>query len=249
MLLAVDIGNSSSKFGIFGDNLLKSKFSIPTVHGQTADELYSQIVSKLDAEISAFVVSTVVPELKNPYIELSKNYFHTEPVFVDSTFDFGLEIRYCPRENLGADRIVAAFAGAQKYGKPCLVCDFGTATTIDAVNSNGEYLGGIITPGINTLADALFTNTATLPRVELEKPEKIIGNSTVSSIQAGIFYGYIGLVEGILRRMLEETGENPRIIATGGFAELISENCPLIEITDENLMLDGLNLLYRKTRN
>jgi type III pantothenate kinase len=147
---------------------------------------------------------------------------------------------------VGADRLVGAFAAVEKYGKPCLVCDFGTATTIDAVNSRHEYLGGIIAPGLNTLAEALFLKTSRLPHVEIRKTEKVIENTTVGCIQSGIFYGYIGLTEGVISRMIEELSEKPKVIATGGFSRIIAENCPLIEITDENLILDGLRLIFRK---
>jgi type III pantothenate kinase len=248
MLLAIDIGNSSVKFGAFENEVLQRKFSIPTVQTLTADEIYSRIFPQIPSEISAVIVSSVVPELKSSFQELFTEKFGVEPIFVDSSFDFGLENKYVPPENLGVDRIIAAFAAVKKYGKPCVVCDFGTATTIDAINSKTEYLGGIITPGINTLSEALFLKTAKLPRVEIRQPEKIIGNSTVSSIQSGIFYGYIGLVEGILRRMIKELNETTRVVATGGFAALIAESCPIIETIDENLLLDGLRLIYQNAK-
>lgn len=248
MLLAIDIGNSSVKFGLFDNEILQRKFSIPTVRTLTADEIYSQILPQLLSKISAVIVSSVVPELKNSFSELFLENFNIEPIFVECKFDFGLKIKYFPLENLGVDRIVAAFAAVEKYGKPCIICDFGTATTIDAVNSKSEYLGGIITPGINTLSEALFSKTAKLPRVKIGKPENVIGNSTISSIQSGIFYGYIGLVEEILRRMIKELDETPRVIATGGFASLIAENCPIIETVDENLMLDGLRRIYQRIK-
>ncbi len=246
MLLAIDIGNSSVKFGVFENELLKNKFSLTTVRTQTADEIYSRILPQSIYKISAVIISSVVPELKNSFRELSVKNFNTEPIFVDNSYNFGLEIKYFPPETLGSDRIIAAFTAARKYGKPVIVCDFGTATTIDAINSKSEYLGGVITPGINTLSEALFSKTAKLPRVEISKPEKVIGNSTNSSIQSGIFYGYLGLVEGILQRMIKELNENPRIVATGGFAGLIAENCPIIETVDENLMLDGLQMIYER---
>lgn len=248
MLLAIDIGNSSIKFGVYKDEILVEKFTIPSVRNQTAEELHRQISSHLIREISNVVISSVIPELNDSFRAFCEKHLHVKAIFVDSSFDFGLKIKYFPPENLGSDRIVAAFAASEKYGKPCIVCDFGTAATIDAVNSKSEYLGGIITPGPNTLGEALFLKTSKLPRVEIKKPENVIGNSTVSSIQSGIFYGYIGLVEGILRRMKIELNETPKVIATGGFAKLIAENCELIEIVDENLMLDGLRLVYQKIK-
>ena len=246
MLLAIDIGNSSTKIGVFDNETILKRLIIPTIRSKTADQLYVSVEEDLKHQFSAIVVSSVVPELNDAFRELGENYFNRTPFFVDNSLDFGLPIKYSPPENLGIDRLVAAFAAARKYGAPVIVCDFGTATTIDAVSAANEYLGGIITPGMNTLSEALFIKTSKLPRVEIRKPETVIGGSTVHSIQAGIFYGYIGLTEGILRRMIAELGEQPKVIATGGFAALIAENCDLIETVDENLMLDGLRLIYEK---
>lgn len=246
MLLTIDIGNSSTKIGAFdGENLTK-RLTIPTIRSKNADEIYASIQDEIKGQFSAVVVSSVVPELNDAFRDLGEKYFNQTPLFVDNGLDFGLEIKYFPPENLGVDRLVAAFAAFRKYGAPVIVCDFGTATTIDAVNSSKEYLGGIITPGINTLSEALFIKTSKLPRVEIRKPATVIGNSTAHAIQSGVFYGYIGLTEGILRRMIDELGEQPKTIATGGFANLIAENCSLIETVDENLMLDGLRLIYDK---
>lgn len=247
MLLAIDIGNSSTKFGVFERENLIKRFTIPTIKGKTSDEIYDSIQEEIKFQVSAVVISSVVAELENAFRELAENHFGQTPVFVNHTFDFGFSINYNPPENAGADRLIAAFAAVEKYGKPCIVCDFGTATNIEVVNSQNEYIGGIIAPGINTLSEALFIKTSKLPRVEIRKTEKVIENSTISCIQSGIFYGYIGLVEGIISRMKKELGEKPRIIATGGFASLIAENCNLIKIVDENLMLDGLRLIWEKT--
>ncbi len=246
MLLAIDIGNSSTKLGVFDHETIVKRLTIPTIRSKTADEIYNTIQDEINGHFSAVVVSSVVPELNEAFRELGANHFNRTPFFVDNSLDFGLEIKYFPPENLGVDRIVAAFAAAEKYGAPAIVCDFGTATTIDAVSSKKEYLGGIITPGISTLSEALFIKTSKLPRVEIRKPETVIGNSTVGSIQSGIFYGYIGLTEGILSRMILELGEKPQVVATGGFAHLIAENCALIETVDENLMLEGLRLIYER---
>ncbi len=246
MLLAIDIGNSSTKLGAYDNENLSRRLTIPTIRSKNADDIYASIQDEITGRFSAIVISSVVPELNEAFRDLGEEYFNRTPFFVDNRQDFGLEIKYFPPENLGVDRIVAAFAAVEKYGAPVIVCDFGTATTIDAVNSRKEYLGGIITPGINTLSEALFIKTSKLPRVEIRKPETVIGNSTAHAIQSGIFYGYIGLTEGILRRMQGELGEQPKTIATGGFANLIAENCALIEIVDENLMLDGLRLIHEK---
>ena len=221
---------------------------------QTADEIGVLIrqmftVAEIDyKKIAAAIVSSVVPEQNFNFQKMSEKYFGLSAIFADSTFDFGLEIKYNPPSSIGIDRIVAASASVYKYGKPCVVCDFGTATTIDAVNSRNEFLGGTITPGINVLADALFEKTSKLPKVEIKKPETVIGNSTVASIQAGIYFGYAGLVGEIIRRMIEELGEKPKVVATGGLADFISKSCELIETVDETLMLDGLRLIYEKNR-
>lgn len=244
MLLAIDIGNSTIKFGVFdGENLL-DKFLIPTVRHQTADEIAFSIGSKLYANISAVVVSSVVPELKNSIENFSKNHFNISPFFVENDFDFGLKINYDSPESLGIDRLIAAFAAKEKYEIPCIVCDFGTATTIDVVNSNNEYLGGVIVAGINLLADALFQRTSKLPKVEIKRTEKVIGSSTIEAINSGVYFGYIGLTDGIIKRMIGELNEKPKVIATGGLASIIADGSEFIEVYDENLMLDGLRLIY-----
>ena len=244
MLLAIDIGNTSTKFGVFEDDTLVYRLSAPTVQEQTAEEIYNPV---LNQKIHAVIISSVVPELKRVYQRFSKVYYSVEPIFVDNSFDLGLKLNYTPIESLGVDRLIAAFAAIEKYGKPCIVCDFGTATTIDAVNSKGEFLGGIIAPGMDTMRESLFLNTASLPLIKLRKPENVIGHSTVTSIQSGIYYGYVGLVDGLIKRITEELGEQPKVIATGGFAELIAEGSELIRKLDQTLMLDGLRFIYERT--
>jgi type III pantothenate kinase len=252
MLLAIDIGNTNTSLGVFESENLITNWRIATVRNRTSDEigvLARQLfyVSEVNyKKVSAVLISSVVPELNFAIEKALTKYFELDAIFVDSTFDFGLKIKYNPPSSVGIDRIVAASAAIHKYGKPCVVCDFGTATTIDAVNSASEYLGGTITPGINVLADALFQKTSKLPKVEINKPETVIGDSTARSIQAGIYFGYAGLVEGIIRRMIEELGEQPKVVATGGLAGFISESCALIETVDETLMLEGLRLIYEK---
>lgn len=246
MLLAIDIGNSTIVFGIFENGGLISKFTVPTAHSQTAEEIYSQINSRINSKISRIFISTVVTETVEPFQKLSEKYLNLKPVFVDSSFDFGLEINYFPPESLGSDRIVAAFAAARKYKAPCVVCDFGTATTIDLVNSRNEFVGGIIAPGMKILADALRRKTSKLPEVEIIKPENVFGNTTQKAIQSGIYFGYIGLVDGIIERMIKEFGEKPNIISTGGFAEIIAESSEFVEIIEKDLILEGLYLLSEK---
>ncbi len=246
MFLAIDIGNSSTKFGVFDNETLVNRLIIPTLRSKTADEIYQSIQDELNFQFSAIVVSSVVPELKDLFQQLGEDYYNCSPFFVDNTFDFGLVNKYSSPETLGVDRIIAAFAAVEKYGAPMIVCDFGTAANFEVVNAKREYLGGIIAPGIQTLSDSLFLKTSKLPRVEVKKTAKVIENSTISCIQSGVFYGYIGLTEGILHRMINELGAKPKVIATGGFAKLIAENCDLIEIVDENLILEGLRLIGNK---
>lgn len=252
MLLAIDIGNTNTSLGVFAGENLTARWRMANVSERTSDEIGAfarQMFSlaEIDSQkVSAVIVSSVVPQLNIAFRKMSEKYFGRKAIFVDSTFDFNLEIKYNPPSSVGIDRIIAASAAVCKYGKPCIVCDFGTAATIDAVNSEGEYLGGTIAPGINVLADALFEKTSKLPKVEIKKPRTIIGNSTINSIQAGIYFGYAGLVEGILRRMISELDEKPQIIATGGLAVFIAEGCGLIETVDETLMLEGLRLVYER---
>ena len=249
ILLAIDIGNSATKFGVFDGENFVNYFSIPTKRDQSANEIYRLIQHKINGRVSFVIISSVVSELDNSYRELAENLFEAAVKFVDNKFDSRLKIKYFPPETLGTDRLIAAFAAVEKYGQPVIICDFGTATTIDAVNSAGEFLGGIITPGINVLADALFQRTSKLPKVELKKPESIFGNSTTKSIQSGIYNGYTGLVNGILQQMTDALGEKPKIVATGGFARLIAESAESIEIVDETLMLDGLRMIFQQDIN
>lgn len=254
MLLVVDIGNSNISLGVCeGENLI-AQWRMATVRERTADEygvLARQMLalSEIDfRKISAVIIASVVPPLNFTFQKMSENYFKRRAVFVDNTLDFGLKIKYNPPSDAGADRIVGAAAAVEKYGAPCIVADFGTATTFDAVNAKREYLGGVIAPGITIFSDALFRRAVKLPRVEIKKPEKIIGDSTVGSIQSGLYYGYAGLVDGILRRMIEELGGQTKIVATGGLAPLISPASEFIEAIDANLTLDGLRIIYEKIK-
>lgn len=246
MILTVDIGNSLIKFGVFDREKLISRFFIPTVREYDFSELSRLTKENLKYEFEAIIISSVVPQLHETFRQFTEKLFNLKPFFVDNTFDFGLKIKYDPPENLGVDRLINAFAAVNKYGKPCIVCSFGTATTIDFVNKDAEFAGGIIAPGMQTMADALNLKAAKLPQVEIRKPASVFGNSTVLAIQSGIFYGYIGLTEGILQKMFAESNEKPSVIATGGFSKLIGENSNLIEIVDANLTLEGLRLIRER---
>lgn len=252
MLLTIDIGNTNTALGVYDGEKLIAHWRMATANYRTSDEygvLARQMFSSagLDHEkIDAIIIASVVPPLNFTFKEMSKNYFAHEAIFVDNTVDAGLTIRYKPPSDVGADRIVDAVAAMHRYGKPCIVVDFGTATTFDAINSAGEYMGGVITPGITISSDALFQRAAKLPRVEIKKPERVIGDSTVGSIQSGLYYGYAGLVDGILRRMLAELGEGTHVVATGGLAPLISKASELIDTVDDTLTLEGLRLIYSR---
>lgn len=246
MLLSIDIGNSNSKFGLFENGKLTRQFFIETKRNQSPEDIFSQIKNKINGNLSAIIISTVVKELKETYNLIGENLFGQKPFFVDHTSDFGFSIEYVPPENCGSDRLVAAFAAVRKYGKPVIVCDFGTATNIEVVNRKNQYLGGVITPGPNTLGSILFEKTSKLPRVEFEKPATVIGKSTVGSIQSGIYFGYIGLVDGIIKRIKKELGENARIISTGGFAEIIAKDSKYVSTIEKNLVLEGLFFLHQK---
>lgn len=240
-ILAIDIGNSFTKFALFENETLQERLKIPTV--RYADDIS---IPDFNYKIHAVVIASVVPELRNAYCKFSENRFNLEPIFVDSTFDFGLKINYFPSESLGVDRLVNAFAAAEKYGAPCVVCSLGTATTIDLVNAKREFAGGIIAPGMRLMSESLFQKTAKLPQIEITQAEKIIGNSTVEAIQAGVYFGSVALVDGIVERMFDELGETAKVIATGGLAKEIAAESKRIEIVDENLLLEGLRLVYQK---
>ncbi len=242
MLLAIDIGNTLTKFGVFENDTLQNRTAVQTVRRQSADEIYRPEIENTHAVI----ISSVVPELNKAYRKFSQKHYHLEPLFVDSSFDFNLKIKYNPPDKLGVDRLTAAFAAVEKYGAPCIVADFGTATTIDAVNSKREFLGGIIAPGMQTMSEALFLKTPQLPKIEIKKPASVIGNSTEKAIESGIYFGYIGLVDGVIERMIDELGEKAKVVATGGFAKLIAESSVKIDVVDDNLLLEGLRLVYEK---
>lgn len=244
MILAIDIGNTTTKFGVFENETLIKRQIIPTIRSQSADEIYESIQGELNYNFDGVIISTVVPELNESFRKLAENHFNSDAIFVNHDFDFGFSINYNPPESVGIDRLIAAFAAVQKYGKPCIVCDFGTATNIEVVNSQNEYIGGIITAGMNLLAESLHQRTSKLPKIELREPEKVIGDSTVAAIQSGVYFGYIGLVDGLVKRMIDELGEKPKVMGTGGLVGLIAETSKTIEIVDENLMLEGLRMIY-----
>jgi type III pantothenate kinase len=254
MLLVIDIGNTNTSLGVYEGERLVTHWRLTTARSRTVDEwgvharnLFA--LAGLDFKsIDAIAVASVVPPLNFTLKQMAERYFDLSPLFIDHTVDTGVPILYEPPSDVGADRIVDAVAAIRKYGAPCIVVDFGTATTFDAINAKGEYLGGVITPGIAISSDALFQRTAKLPRVEIKRPENVIGSTTVEAMQSGLYHGYAGLVDGILSRMIDELGGTPKVIATGGLAPLIAKGSKLIQEVDENLTLDGLRLVYERAR-
>lgn len=254
MLLALDAGNTNITIGIFRDGKLADHRRLRTVREQTSDEwgiLLMNLVrfAGLDPkDLHGIIISSVVPPINSALAEMSQRYFDTEASFVTAETDTGLKILYDNQAEVGADRIVNSVAALHKYGGPCVIVDLGTAITFDAVSANAEYLGGIIAAGIGISAEALFSKTARLPLVDFKRPANVIGTNTVASMQAGLYYGAIGAIDGTLERLREELGPETRIVATGGHAGLIAGGSKYIRFVDENLTLDGLRLIWDRTR-
>ena len=253
MLLVIDIGNTNLALGLFQEDQLKHSWRVATRKEQMPDEYAVLFRNLLEVErlstsdVEAIVICSVVPPLNECFEHMSHKYFGVNSIFVEPAIQQIMPIRYHPASDVGADRIVNAVAAYQMYGGPAIVVDLGTATTFDAISQKGEYLGGIIAPGIGISAEALFLQAARLPRVEIRKPPLTIGNSTVTSVQSGLYFGYVSLVEGVLRRMRKEM-DTPHVTATGGLARLICEESEGIDRVEENLTLYGLRMFYERTQ-
>lgn len=254
MLLAIDVGNTNIVIGVFrGENLVHS-WRLTTIRERTSDELGILVTSLCErhevrhGDISGIVIASVVPPLTGTLVTMVTDYFGRVPLLFEPATSGAMPILYDNPAEVGADRIVNAIAALDQYGKglPIIVVDFGTATTFDAISAKGEYLGGVICPGPQISADALFQRAARLPRIDVRKPARVIGTNTVGSMQSGLFWGYVDMVEGLVRRMMAELGGAAVVVATGGLASVVAPESTLIEYVDPDLTLRGLRLVWER---
>lgn len=254
MLLAVDIGNTNITIGIYKDNQLINNFRLTTRLQRTSDEYGIMITSFMNAnhyptnELHDVIISSVVPKINYSFSSSIIKYFHIHPIFIGPGIKTGISIRIDHPSSLGADRLVDAAGAYFTYGGPCLVIDFGTATTYDVITDKGEFIGGATAAGIGITANALSSMAAQLPEIEISRPEHLISKNTISSMQAGIVYGYIGQTEYIIDKIKKEYGENLKVISTGGLGKIIANQTDRIDIYDINLTFKGLKIIYDKNK-
>jgi type III pantothenate kinase len=254
MLLAIDIGNTNITLGLYRGETLGPRWRLATNHERMPDEYGITLVQLFQHaghgpdDVEAVVIASVVPPLTSTLVQACRVYLEREPLVVDAGVKTGVRVRYEDPRQVGADRVADAAAVQKLYGGPACVVDFGTGTTFDAVSAEGDYLGGAIAPGIGIAAEALFQRAAKLPRVDLVRPPSVIGRNTVNSMQSGLLYGYVGLVEGMVARFRAELGPNMKVIGTGGLAEVIVRETKVIDILAPWLTLDGLRIIYELNR-
>lgn len=258
MLLALDVGNTNTVLGLYrldGEKPeLAAHWRVTTHRTQTVDEYGVFFVNLFEMhglspdQVTHIMIASVVPPVESTLRQVCEAYFHVEPIFVEPGIKTGMPMLIDNPTELGADRIADCIAAYERYGGPCIVVDFGTATKFEVISARGEYLGGAIAPGLGLSADALFSRAARLSRVDIKRPAKVIGTNTVTHLQSGLYFGYIGLVDGILERIFEELGTQPQVIATGGLARMIAADSRHIKIIDDLLTLEGLRLLFERNR-
>lgn len=250
MLLTIDAGNTNITMGLYQNETLTNHWRLATIHEHMPDEYGLKFIGLLSHagyspnDLTGICMASVVPPLTGKIVDACQTYLHQSPLVVDAGVKTGVRIRYEDPRAVGADRIVDAAAVQKLYGGPACVVDFGTGTTFDAITAEGDYLGGAIAPGINIGADALFQRTAKLPRVDIQKPPSVIGRNTVHAVQSGLFFGYVAMVEGMVARFRQELGASMKVIATGGLAEIVARETPVIQIIAPWLTLDGLRLIW-----
>jgi type III pantothenate kinase len=252
LIFVFDVGNTNIVLGVYEEDVLKYHWRVETNRNRTEDEYGMIIKSLFDhsgltfSDIDGIIISSVVPPIMFALERMCQKYFHVKPLVVGPGIKTGLDIKYENPREVGADRIVNAVAAIHEYGSPLIIVDFGTATTYCYVNEQRQYMGGAIAPGVGISTEALYSKAAKLPRIEIARPDGIIGKNTVAAMQAGIVYGYVGQVEGIVRRMMNQSEKKPTVIATGGLANLIAQESKMIDIVDPYLTLKGLMLIYKR---